>query len=176
MKNVTLSLASLLFAASAVTANDDIVIDIKPGKWKHEYSMTSESGNFEQAMDEVRKQLNALPESQRRMVEDMMAQQGIDLDMQGATLEMCITAEEIRQGMWTQQDGCTQTMTEGEGDTFHVRFSCDSNPPTSGEGTFRIHDPTRYSALVNVKTEFNGQPETLVMEQKGTWLQAECDG
>ena len=49
--------------------------------------MSSESGVFEEAMNEVRKQLDAYLLPQRRMVEDMMASQGMSLDMQGASLE-----------------------------------------------------------------------------------------
>ena len=95
--------------------------------------MSSESGVFEEAMNEVRKQLDALPAAQRRMVEDMMASQGMSLDMQGASLEICLTESDLQQGAvaatrWLH----TQEVTEQSGDVFQVTFACDSNPPTSG--------------------------------------------
>lgn len=175
MNKLTMLVAVLATTASMHSLADTIKVDIQPGKWKHDYSMTSESGAFEQAMDEVRKQLEALPAAQRRMVEDMMASQGMSLDMQGASIEICLTEADLKQGLLPQQEGCTQEVTEQSGDVFQVTFACDSNPPTSGQGTFRVHDPWRYSALVTVNTEFNGNPEILTMEQKGTWLQKDCD-
>lgn len=175
MKKLTMLVATFAVGLSTTALADTVKLDIQPGKWKHEYSMSSESGVFEEAMNEVRKQLDALPAAQRRMVEDMMASQGMSLDMQGASLEICLTESDLQQGLLPQQEGCTQEVTEQSGDVFQVTFACDSNPPTSGQGTFRVHDPRTYSALVTVNTEFNGNPEILTMEQKGTWLQQECD-
>ena len=83
MNKLTMLVATLAVGFSTTTLADTIKLDIQPGKWKHEYSMSSESGVFEEAMNEVRKQLDALPAAQRRMVEDMMASQGMSLDMQG---------------------------------------------------------------------------------------------
>lgn len=166
---------ALLMPVAGVSANNDFNIDLKPGLWEHSFSMESESGRMEDAIQEALRQLEQLPESQRRMVENMMAEQGINLDMAGSSVEVCISQDDLDQGTLPQQDGCEQELSQQEDDSFYFAFECEGNPPHSGSGTMTIVDREHYRGESQFTTEMDGQTEHINMQQEGRWLSEECN-
>jgi len=122
---------------------------VEPGLWEHTYSITSESGQLEQAMEQAKAMMESLPPEQRKMVEDMMASQGISMDFANNTLRVCITEAQAQRNQLPQF-----------GDN-----SCDQEIVSSSD--------ERNGDMV-INTTMNGQPEKLTATTKGKWISADC--
>ena len=174
-----LILTASLFAATlaspcVVMAEEGFKVDIKPGTWRHSFTMKSETGQMEQAIEEAQRQLQQLPESQRRMVEEMMARQGIDLNLIGSSIEVCITEEDLRNGALPQQDGCEQTLEQQGDNNFVFEFQCVGDPPYSGSGMLTRVNQEHYTGTAEFETRMGGQSERITMNQEGRWLRDSC--
>lgn len=169
-----LAALALLATSHSVTANE-LDLDIRPGLWEHSIQMQSDSGQMEQAIAEARRQIEQLPENQRRMMEELMTSQGITLDLTGTTLQVCIREEDIARGAFPQQDNCEHTITRQGQDEFAFRFECAGDPPYSGTGTMNIVDREHYQGDGEFTIRIAGNPERVTMQQEGRWLAAECN-
>lgn len=165
MKTVMLTILLLL----ASTADAKPKLDMEPGKWQHSFTMQSAGGELEQAMAEMQKQLAAMPAQQRQMMEAMLKSQGMSLSLQGGSIEVCLSADDIAKGQLPQQDGCQQQLTEQNG-SFKVSFQCNTKPPSKGEGEFRLLNRKAYEGKLRVDTTHNGKPQQMTMQQQGKWL------
>lgn len=146
---------------------------ILPGLWEHSYSMKTESGLLEGAMN----QLAGLAPEQKAMMEQMMANQGVSLGPSGNTIQVCISEEDAARNEIPQMDSdCTQKVLQRSGNTIRVAFSCKSDPPTSGEGEITFISPKAYTGKAVVYTTVQGVSEQMNIEQKGKWLSADCGG
>lgn len=164
----------VFFWSSSVLGNA-LQLDMEPGLWEHRFTMQSESGELERAMAEAKKQMEGLPAAQRRMMESMLEQQGISFGGTSSSIQVCLTQQEIDQGMLPQQDGCQQTLEPQGNDRFTFSFECQGNPPTSGSGEMIFESSRAYRGSANFSTEMNGRAEKMTMQQQGTWLQADCN-
>lgn len=149
---------------------------VEPGLWEHTYSITSESGQLEQAMEQAKAMMESLPPEQRKMVEDMMASQGISMDFANNTLRVCITEAQAQRNQLPQfgDNSCDQEIVSESDERFTVKFNCPTNPPSSGESTVHIIDSKAYNGDMVINTTMNGQPEKLTATTKGKWISADC--
>jgi len=150
---------------------------LQPGLWEQTMTMKSSSGEMEAKMAQMQQQLAAMPPEQRKMVEDMMAKQGVGMGGGGrpTTIKMCVSAEQAERAELPQQDGnCKQEMVERSGGTVKYRFSCTGDHPSSGEGEYTMTDPNNYSGKATVLTQVKGKPEKLDMTSTGKWVGADC--
>jgi len=148
---------------------------MKPGLWEHSFTMKSQSGQMEKGMAEMQKQLAAMPPEQRKMMEQMMAKNGVGMGTRANTAKVCISPEQAARMDLPQQDGqCKQDVTQRSGSTMKFKFSCAGQPPTSGEGEVTFSSPTSYSSKSVVNTVIEGKPERMTMDQIGKWLAADC--
>jgi hypothetical protein len=74
MKTKHVLLASLAVVTSVAGAQS-----LKPGLWEVSHKMLTGSGKTEQGMAKVNPQLANVPPAQRKMVEEMMAKQGVQM-------------------------------------------------------------------------------------------------
>ena len=173
------ALAALTAAALALPASAQPG-KLQPGLWEHSMTMKSASGQMEAQMANMQKELASMPPDQRKMVEDMMAKQGVAMGGGSAggrntTIKMCLTPEQAARDDLPQQEGnCKQETVERSGSTVRYRFSCAGNPPTSGEGEYTLASPTSYTGRTTVLTQVQGKPEKMEMTQTGRWLGADC--
>ena len=167
--------ATLLALIAASTAHAQ---STKPGLWE----MTNKMGGnaqMDSAMAEAQKQMAAMPPDQRKMMEEMMAKQGINMPTAksgGAMgIKICITPEmAARNEMPNQQDGdCTTTITSRSGSTMKAKFVC-TEPPMTGEGTYTFSGDTAYTADIKMRTTQNGKPENMTIQASGKWLSSSC--
>lgn len=163
----------VFFWSSSVLANA-LQLDMEPGLWEHSFSMQSESGELEKAMAEAKKQLDSLPAAQRSMMESMLEKQGIRFGGTSSSIQVCLTQQEIDQGMLPQQDGCEQTLEQIGDNRFSFSFHCTSNPPYTGHGEMVLESPRAYRGNAEFMTEVNGRAEQMTMQQQGKWLSADC--
>lgn len=148
---------------------------MRPGLWEHSFTMKSQSGQTEKAMRDMQQQMASMPPEQRKMMEQMMAQQGMGMGAPGRSVKVCITKEQAERDEVPQQEGrCTQQVVQRTANTIKVKFTCAGNPPSSGEGEVTFLSPTAYTGRTTVNTTVEGKPERMNMEQSGKWLSADC--
>jgi hypothetical protein len=157
------------FAAAALPA---LAQTMKPGLWEINNKMSG--GQMDQAMAEMQKQMAQMPPDQRKQMEAMMAQRGMQMapGAGGMSVRMCMTKEMVERNEVPTRDGCTTTKNQRSGNTMKIAFSC-ANPPSSGEGDFTFTGDG-YTSHMTIKTTVQGKPETMVMDAKGKWLGADC--
>jgi hypothetical protein len=149
----------------------------KPGLWEIGHRMSG-NAQVDQAMAQMQQQMATMPPDQRKMMEEMMARQGMAMPKTaggGMTMQVCISPEmAARQDMPQPSDGdCTTKVTSRSGKSMSMRFEC-KNPASSGEGTYTFQGDTGYTLKMTVKTVQNGKTETVQMDGQGKWLAASC--
>lgn len=168
-----LAAAALLVASFCAGAQT-----LKPGLWEIENQMEGGGGQMDQGMTQMQQELANMPPEQRKMVQDMMARQGVSLGAGGAgrpSLKMCLTKDMVeRNEIPTQKEGnCRQVSSSRSGNTMKLSLTC-TNPPSSGEGTVTILSPEAYTMRMSVQTTVQGRPEKMSMAGSGKWLSADC--
>jgi hypothetical protein len=168
----TIAFLLLAIGASAATAQT-----MKPGLWEISTQMQGGS-QMGDAMAQAQKQMESMPPEQRKMMQDMMAKQGVQIGLGaggGVSLKVCMTKEmvdrnEISSG---SQDNCTHTYSQRTGNTQKFSFSC-SKPPSSGEGLVTFSSAEAYSMKMTSTVNVRGAPEKMEMQNNGRWLSADC--
>ncbi len=147
--------------------------NLKPGLWEIATQMQGGGGPKNDEMAKAMKELQNLPPEQRKMMETMMAQQGVQLGAGaggGLTMKICMTKEMVdRNDMPSQQGDCKHTYGQRSGNTMKFSFVC-TKPPSSGEGQFTFTSPEAYSTTM--VTRVNAQKTE--MQSSGRWLKADC--
>ncbi len=170
---VTVSTAALLgFCALGASAQS-----LKPGLWEITHQMKMGSGEMNDKMAAMQQQLANMPPEQRKMMEDMMAKQGVKMGAAGPggmSIKTCMTKEMVeRNQVATQQGDCTSTPSPRVGNTMKIAFTC-TKPPSSGEGQITFSGSEAYTMKMKVNTQVRGKPESMDMEGGGKWLGADC--
>jgi Protein of unknown function (DUF3617) len=165
---------SAALALSFVTA-PALAQSLKPGLWENTFTLKSSSGTLEKGMAEMQAQMAKLPPEQRKMMEQMLAQQGVGMGPKGNSIKFCMTPEEAAKMEVPAAEGdCKQTVTKRSASVMAVSFSCTGNPPSSGQGEFTFQSSTAYSGKSVVNTVVDGKPERMDMDTKGKWLSSDC--
>ncbi len=170
-------IAAAALALASTAALTQSAPRLKPGLWEHSFQVGSQGGQIEAAMKEAQAAMASMPPEQRKMMEQMMAQQGISLDASGQKVRICMTAEDVaRDEIPAAQDGCTQTA-KRSGNTWTVTFQCparDGQPASSGRGTVTLQSSTAYSGDFTMNTQVDRKTEQVTMKTQGRWLSADC--
>ena len=169
------TLFSALLGFSLPASAEKLKLDVEPGLWQHSFSIETASGELERAMQQLEQQLASMPAAQRQMMEKMMASQGMSFDLKSRSMQVCLTQQQIDRGQLPQQDGCQQQLNQTGDSSYRFSFSCDTNPPTSGEGEMTFSSRKAYNGSASFTTEVNGKAEQMTMQQSGKWLKAECN-
>lgn len=170
--------ACLLAGAAGLTSAQTM----KPGLWEITTQIQGGAGDMGSAMAEAQKQMESMPPEQRKMVQDMMAKQGIQLGAAGGggvSMKVCMTQEMVdrsvvasRQSSDSQND-CTQTNSPRSGNSMKFSFVC-TKPPSSGEGQVTFTSPEAYSMKMASTTTVKGRSEKMDMQTSGRWLAGDC--
>lgn len=149
----------------------------RPGLWEIENKVGG-SPEIDRAMAEMQKQMAGMPPAQRKMMEDMLAAQGVKMSPGaggGVAVQVCITPEmAARQQLPAQTEGdCTSKMGARSGNTAKFSFTC-ANPPSSGEGAYSFRGDTGYDMDMRITSQQNGKPVTTTIKGSGRWLAADC--
>ncbi len=166
-------LLALLIGNSAAQAQST-----KAGLWEMTNKMSG-NAQMDSAMAQAQKQMAELPPDQRKMMEEMMGKQGINLPTMGTggamVMKICITPEmAARSELPNQQEGdCTNTIISKSGNSMKVKFVC-TEPPMTGEGTYTFTGDTAYTADMKMTTMQSGKPESMTVKGSGKWLSSSC--
>src|ERR1041384_6387653 len=100
MKSPSAPMALIALAAFAALPAGAQPGKLQPGLWEQALTMKSASGQMESQMAQMQQQLASMPPDQRKMVEDMMAKQGVAMGGGGrnTTIKMCISPEQAERG------------------------------------------------------------------------------
>jgi len=165
-------------AAVSVCANAQ---SMKPGLWEINNNTQmggTMDGQRDQQMAQMQQQMANLPAEQRKMMEDMMAKQGIKMgagSSPGAmSVQVCVTKEMAEKNeIPSAQGDCKNTVSPRTGNSMKFSFSC-TTPPASGEGQVTFVSPESYTMKMAVNTVVQGKPEKISMDGSGKWLAADC--
>ena len=171
---------ALTFSSSANAQN------MKPGLWEISQKMKFGSAQANDAMAGMQEQLAKMPPEQRKQMQEMMAQKGVNVDLNsmggsgGAggpgviTIKTCMTqAMADRNEMPPAQNGCTATQSPRIGNTMKMAFAC-TKPPSSGEGMVTFTSSDAYNMKMVITSTVKGKPEKLEMDGTGKWLGSSC--
>jgi len=173
----SIGFAAVLLAASAITAGAQTM---KPGLWEIATQMQGGSGETAGAMAQAQKQMESMPAEQRKMMQDMMTKQGVQMGASGGgmAVKICMTQEmvdrnEVSARQSTSQNDCTHTNSPRVGNTMKFSFVC-TKPPSSGEGQVTFTSPEAYSMKMTTTGNLRGKPEKMEMQTAGRWLGSNC--
>ena len=162
----------LLVAASCATAQTQ-----KPGLWEVTSQIQSGGQDMGAAMAKMQKQMESMPPDQRKMVQDMMAKQGVQMGTSstgGVAIKICMTKEMIEQShMAKPSEHCTHTLAPRSGSTQRFTYSC-TQPPSQGQGEVTYVSPEAYTTKLTTTSTVGGKERNMDMQNAGRWLGADC--
>ena len=165
-------LAAAVLAACSLGASAQ---SMKPGLWEISNKMGG-SPEMDQAMAKMQDQMASMPPEQRKMMQDMMARQGVSMGTGagGMTVKVCMTKEMVDRKEFPQQHGdCKQTASPMMGNTMKFSYVC-TQPPSSGEGQVTFVSSEAYTMHMDITSSARGKPEKMTMDATGKYLFADC--
>lgn len=149
---------------------------LAPGLWENttQMNMALAGAGTTEAMARMQKEMASMPPAQRKMIEEMMAKQGVSVGATPNSVRVCINAEQAEKGTLPQDGRCTQDSLQRSGNTLRMKFSCQGPLPSSGEGEYTFSSDKAYSGRMRVTTTAKGQPASMDMETTGRWISADC--
>ena len=169
--------AAVLAACSLGTATHALAQSMKPGLWEMNNKIGG-SPEMDKAMAEMQQQMASMPPEQRKMMQDMMAKQGVSMGAGGGggmSAKVCITKEMAERNEMPQQNegDCKTTMGPRLGKTQKISYVC-TQPPSNGEGEITYNGPESYAMKMTTNTTARGKPEKMTIEGTGKWQAADC--
>jgi hypothetical protein len=152
-------------------------VGLKPGLWVISNTMKSASGEMEKAAAEMQAQMADMPPEQRKMMEGMMAKQGVKMGAgaPGAmSVKTCLSPEMVERNEFPAQQGnCKSTSQPRAGNVVKMSFTC-SDPASSGEGVYTFVGPEAFTSKMVIRSAARGKAETMNMDGTGKWLASDC--
>lgn len=147
---------------------------MKPGLWEINNKMQAD-GKMGQQMARAQQEMANMPPEQRKMMQEMMAKQGVAMGGPGNIgTKVCMTKEMAeRNEVPSQKDDCKQVASPRSGKTVKISFTC-TNPPSSGEGQITFVSPEAYTMTMTMNTVADGKSQKVNMDSAGKWLSADC--
>lgn len=177
MKHRRILTAAILLGAALATVTLAEAQAMKPGLWEITQKSMSGSDGINDKMAQMQQQMANLPPEQKKMLQDMMAKQGVtvgDAGMGGMSVKTCMTKEMIERNEVPQaQSGCSASASPRIGNSQKIAFTC-SKPPSTGEGQITFSGSEAYVMKMTVNTTVRGRAEKMDLEAAGRWLGAEC--
>ncbi|MBY0271570.1 MAG: DUF3617 domain-containing protein [Burkholderiales bacterium] len=154
---------------------------MKPGLWEITNKMggSGDSGaKMAAAMEQMQKQMASMSPEQRKQMEKMMAQQGVNMSPGaggGMSTRICITKEmAARNEAPAQHQGdCKQEQMQKSGNTTKFKFTC-TKPPSTGEGEVTVNNAESYTMKMKITRDVKGKPEQMTMDAQGRFVASDC--
>ncbi|CAI3790452.1 hypothetical protein AHFPHNDE_04171 [Pseudomonas sp. MM227] len=162
-------MAALVVGLSATGAQAQM---LQPGLWEMTTSNMQVDGKPLPDMQVMLGQLKMLPPEQRAMMEGVLANQGITVGGNG--IRSCLTPEQVKTNDIPLQDaksGCTQKITERNGNVWKFQFSC---PKAQGTGQAQFLSDREFLTTVNGTFNASGVAQKGSMNTRAVWLGNNC--
>ena len=171
-----------LLAATGLVTLPAAAQTMKPGLWEITNKMggSGDTGaKMNAAMEQMQKQMASMSPEQRKQMEKMMAQQGVNMSPGaaggGMSTRICITREMAARNEAPAQNqrDCKQEQMQKSGNTTRFKYTC-SKPPSTGEGEVTVHSPESYTMKMKMTREVKGKPEIMTMDAQGKFVSNDC--
>lgn len=153
---------------------------MSPGLWETTMNVKHDGQDNSAQMARMQAEMAKLPPEQRKMMEAMMAKQGVALGSSGAggqTIRFCMSKEQAERSEppADQNGNCKRETLERSGNTVRFKFTC-SNPASTGVGEVNISSDKAYSMKMAVDTQGDSKrgPHRMDMQHQAKWLSADC--
>lgn len=176
IKYIMVSGVLSLGLSSSIALAEKLNIDMTPGLWENTFTVQAE-GQIGAALNQAQKYLANLPDSERKMIESMMKDQGVPLGNNHSVVQVCISQEQIDKGQLPQNDkGCSQDVQQLSKNKFSLAFECPAAQGNAkGSGEIQFQNSKNYTGDVSFTTSLAGAaPEVVNVKQSGKWLSADC--
>lgn len=166
--------ASLICGVSGVAAQS-----IKPGLWEISNKMSSSTGALNKEMAAMQKEMASMPPEQRKLMEEMMAKQGVSMNAGAGsvatTIKVCMSKEMVERDevAGPQEGDCKHSRSPRSGNTMKFSFVC-SKPASSGEGQVTFVSPEAYSVKMSINSAAGGKAEKMSVDAAGKFLSSDC--
>lgn len=175
-------LAAIALAATGPHALAQSAPNLKPGFWEESMErMASPDGPGAAAMKEAQAALANLPPEQRRMMEKMMADQGVSLTSNGGgvkvTQKTCIRPERASlDRIAGMPEGCSVSYTRRR-DAWSVTGRCearDGQPASQAVGIVTLEGSTAYSGDFTMTQQGVDGAGPVKVKTRGRWISEGC--
>lgn len=157
--------------ASVLVALPALALEMRPGLWEMSSDDIQVDGSKMPGMADMVEQMKGLPPEQRKMMEDMLAAQGVALGAGG--VRMCLSAEQVKSRELPFQDepGCSQKVTEHTDDLWRFSFEC---PDAKGTGETRLISDREVASVIDSQYRTGDQEGSSRIKSEGRWLSDDC--
>ncbi len=144
-----------------------------PGLWEFSSDNIEVNGMQMPGVAEMIEQMESLPSDQKKMMEDMLAAQGVELGANG--MRVCLSEAQVKSRKLPFQDepGCSQTITEQTPSRWSFTFEC---PDAKGRGETRVISEREVASSIESEYRVGTQQGSSRMQSQGKWLSADCGG
>lgn len=163
-------LTTLTFAVLSCTLPAQAA-PILPGLWEFSSRNVEVDGQQMPGMSEMLEQLQNLPADQRKMMEDMLAAQGVQLGGQG--VHICLSEAQVNAETlpFSDQPDCTQEIIERSERLWKFRFQC---PDASGQGETRFISEREFISVMETRYSVGSEQGSSRLESQARWLGEDC--
>lgn len=169
------TLCSFILSIACVSQAAAAASTMRPGLWEHTSNIKTQSGEMEKSMQQMQQQMASMPSEQRKMMENMMASQGVSVSPKGNSVKVCVTKQEAELSPIPQSDPqCKHQIIRRTASTVVFTFNCTGQNPSSGEGEYVFQNNKAYKGKMTVRTKTQGRSEVMQMDQSGKWLSDSC--
>lgn len=177
---------------------ESIKVDMHPGLWENNMTwegdglkaiQAQQTEEMKAAMAEMKAQFANMPPEQRKQMEALMAQSGmqmnengvsfnddqVQISTSGSNVKSCITQAEIDRGEFPDNaEGCKSTMQKIGDNRFKATFVCSGDGQSSGESEVTFQSPKQYSGTGKMTTQLEGKTHQMNFKLEGRWLGSDC--
>lgn len=159
------------FALLSLTLMPAHAQQILPGLWEFSSGDIQVDGQQMPGMDAMLAQMENLPADQHRMMEEMLAAQGVKLGGKG--VQICLSKAQVESDELPFQDdpACTQEITERGDKLWKFRFEC---PDARGQGETRFISDKEFVSTVESEYRQGTETGTSRIESHARWIADDC--
>lgn len=201
MKRALLLLTPLLVLTLPAAAQA-VKVDMAPGLWESKFQYAGDgaeqlqqmqSTQLDAALAEMKKQFSNMSPEQRKQMEALMGQSGMQVTDEGinfennqikfsgdgATVKSCITQEQIDRGDLANDgnkggQGCTSSLVEVGKNRFKSTQVCSGENAHRSEVEIAFSSPKNYTGSGVMNQTLNGQQHEVKVAMEGRWLDSDC--
>lgn len=163
--------ARLTLAAWVAASLPAQAAQLLPGLWEFTSEELVVDGIQMPGMSEMLAQMKELPPDQRKMMESMLAEQGVELS--SGSIRICLSEAQVESRKLPFQDepGCTQEVLEQTDSLWRFRFEC---PDASGHGETKVINEREVASTIETTYTTGEQQGTSRMQSRGQWVGEDC--
>lgn len=198
MKLLLSSLCVVISATVLPVQAEPIKVDMKAGLWENTVTWDADSvkemqalhaDQMKVAMEQMKEQFANMPPEQRKQMEAIMAQSGMEIKEDGMTfnddqvqisptgsnVKSCITQAEIDRGELPDDiEGCTSSLKKISATRFTSSHVCSGEDQSAGQSEVTFHSPKHYTGTGKMTQVHEGKTHTMSFKMEGKWLTSDC--